>query len=306
MKKCGKASSKVILIGEHAVVYGKRGISLALDKGVSVCIGRQENGGGLIIHYNGELVEDRTGIDYRFVESLAFDLSVDVEGLLIEIETDIPMGVGLGGSASFAVALIRAFIQYFEIILSKEEIFRLAGRLEGLAHGNPSGIDHATVLLGGPLLFQKKNGDLVWEGVAEIENRDILKNCFLVNTGKPLESTKDMVEFVASRYKGEARFLTRIFDELDSLVDEVYEGLKNGDEEFFKKSINKAGLLLEDLGVVSDFSQDISKKLREKGAGVKISGAGGRQDKSGILFVYGEEGVVKKVYEDVGGSCLRV
>ena len=244
---------KVILAGEHAVVYGKMGLVANIGLGVKV---RINDGGGA---KNNELV------------SRAVELAGGNENLGVEIESELPIGSGLGSSAAVSAAVIRAVREYLGKPIGQDELFQLCWECEKLAHGNSSGADPASVVYGGLIVYIKGQ---------PFEKLRIVKpiKLLLVNTGKPEESTKEMVELVAGNPEKE-----RIIEAVEKLVVQVRDKLIRG--EGVGELLNQNGLLLEELGVVGNRAKKLSKELREIGAHVKITGAGGAKKGSGMMIV---------------------
>ncbi len=138
------------------------------------------------------------------------------------------------------------------------------------------------------MLFPKKKLDFT---IPE----KLAKNFVLINTGKPKESTKEMVAMVG---KQSARF-RNIFDDQEKLVKELLPVLKNGNEKELIRIIREGEKNLERIGVVSSYVKSIIRKIEKAGGAAKICGAGGTTKATGILLAYHPQ---KKVIEKIAKS----
>lgn len=138
----GWGAGKLILCGEHAVVYGHPAIALAVDRGTTVTL-RERPGP------TGPGVSDVD--DPRLRAALLAVLPED--GLAVDITTTLPIGRGMGSSAALAVALVRAEAARRGVPLSFDEAFARAFAVERVFHGEPSGVDHGVSLRGGVVRY---------------------------------------------------------------------------------------------------------------------------------------------------------
>jgi len=243
---------KVILAGEHAVVYGEMALSakITLEVKARVVEGKKET---------------------NPIIKKAIEVAGGNDKIGVIVESEIPIGSGLGSSAAVVAAIIKAVREYLGRRIENDELFELTMECERLAHGNPSGIDPATVVYGGAIAFTKGR---------PIEKLIIKKpvEMLLVNTGKPIETTKEMVELVVRNTEKE-----KTIKEIGRIVRQIRANLENGEE--IGGLINKNGILLEDLGVVGSGAIRLANELRDMGAMIKITGAGGVAKGSGMMIV---------------------
>jgi len=168
------APAKIILFGEHFVVYGEPAIVLAIDKRAYVSAKLRTDQRLYINSVNlglsgfftkeqfhpergGE--EARTKLEpVKVAAQRVLDFSKKEVGLSLEVRSSIPVASGLGSSAAVAAAVAVAVSQLLDVKLSKEQIFDIAYEAERLVHGTPSGIDPAISTYGGVLLFHKNRG----------------------------------------------------------------------------------------------------------------------------------------------------
>ena len=132
-----KVFGKIILAGEHAVVYGKQALAVSISLGVEVNMSKGVMGS------QTELVKK------------AIEMAGGDGDLQVKIESELPIGSGLGSSAAVAVAVIKAVREYLKKPIENDELFNLTMECEKLAHGNPSGLDPATVIYGGLICYTK-------------------------------------------------------------------------------------------------------------------------------------------------------
>lgn len=230
------APAKLILSGEHAVVYGYPAIATAVN----------------------------------------LRLSAVSSG---EIDSDIPIGAGMGSSAAFAVVVSALRNKEFNL----ERINEMAYKIEKGLHGKPSGVDNTVVTYGGFLWYRKENEN--FKTFKQIKTNIMLPKVFLLNTGRPSESTKDMVEMVAKRYKLHRNGTEKIFRNIETTTKTLLDHLLGGKNNF-GDIIQDNERLLEELGVVSPKAVDMIRTIEKFGGYAKISGAGGKKDGSGMVVVY--------------------
>lgn len=253
MRVISSTPGKLILAGEHAVVYGKMALAASISLGVRVSV--VESGGS-----------EKNPIVDKAIKVAGGD-----ENILLKIESELPIGSGLGSSAAVAAATIKAVREYLGKPINEEELFKLTFECEKIAHGNASGLDPAAVVYGGLIAYTKGQPfERLWI-------KQPIK-LLLLNSGKPEESTKEMVELVAAKQTNIV-----VIDKIAELVKQIREALLNGLE--IADLINQNGLLLEELGVVGDRAIELSAQLRQMGASVKIAGAGGVKTGSGMMIV---------------------
>lgn len=258
------APGKIHLLGEHAVVYGKKALLATIDLRVTVSISPAKKFSG-------------NGVFKRIIEPIIkkkFNLQ-KIPSYKLEVNSQIPLGCGLGSSAAISAAYIGALLSFLKIKWDKTLINKLTFEAEKVFHGNPSGGDNSTVVYGGLIWFPIKKLDFT---IPE----KLARNFVLINTGKPNETTKHMIEIVAAhkdKYK-------KIFDDQERLVKELLPVLKNGNEQEFIRIIREGEKNLESIGVVSIFVKSIIRQIEKAGGAAKICGAGGKSKATGVLLAY--------------------
>ena len=260
------APGKIHLLGEHTVVYGKPALLSAINLRVTVTVGKSDQNYPLLRKTVEKIIKK------KFKVSKIPDYS---------IQSDLPVGSGLGFSAAGSAAIIAALLSYFKIKWDKALINELTFEAEKVFHGTPSGGDNTTVVNGGLIMFQK--------GRIPVFFNSKIKNLCLINSGKPVETTKQMVEIAKAKIRS-------ILDDQERLVKELISVLREGNEKEFIKIIRAGEKNLEKIGVVSPFAKSIIRKVEKSGGAAKISGAGGAKKASGILLCYHKD---KKVIENI-------
>src|SRR5690625_5321532 len=140
------ANSKLILVGEHAVVHGQPAIAIPFPLvGVESIV---EYVPGTVkldsTFYHGPIdsaPSSLEGIVSCIKETLAY-LALPCKDLMIQIKSSIPPGKGLGSSASVAIAVVKSLFNYAEQTYTEEELLQLANVDEVFSHGAPRGIDY--------------------------------------------------------------------------------------------------------------------------------------------------------------------
>lgn len=269
-KAQGEAHSKLILIGEHAVVYGKPAIAMPFPlKARSVV---EKSFGSIMFEsaiYTGlaeYMPEKMKGISDCIGETLRF-LNQPFDGLNIRIESSIPLGRGLGSSAAVAIAVVRSLFSIFGQELSQRELFSLVQIAETHAHGNPSGIDMAVESSSCPIWFQKGKDivPLVTGGPLYI---------IVGDTGR-IGDTHKAVGNVREKYLLDPEKVQESLDLIGKIAAEARDVLMNGDMYLLGKLLDRNQEELIALGVSDDGLNMLIKAARKSGAlGAKLTGGG--------------------------------
>jgi mevalonate kinase len=279
------APAKIILFGEHFVVYDKPAIVIAINKRAYVTVRPRVNGEILIKSENmevsgifssdGRYQPIEGGLDaerkLKPIYTVAINLlsmSDENVGFEIYVDSRIPVAAGLGSSAAVAVASAAALGKLLEINLSKEEIFRLAFESEKIIHGNPSGVDPAISTYGGILAYRRSIG---------IERLSIDVDLPLVVGDTKIERvTGEMVSRVSKLRRRYPSIIDKVMDVGGDLVALGIKALKSGDLETLGELMNINHALLYTIGVSSDEIEKLVHAARRAGAlGAKLTGAGG-------------------------------
>ncbi len=275
------APTKIILFGEHAVVYGYPAIAGALDIYVYTKI-KKITEPTMIVRSreynlewkNGEPIpaELRPIIEgIVFTIERDFDINIRRAGIYIEIFSDAPPACGLGTSAAISVAFTTALLKHFDIRFDKDLVNKYAYEAEKISHGKPSGIDNTISVYGGLLKYSRGPPARI-EQLKHISDL----NMILVDTQIP-KNTKKAVMMV-SELKNKYRLLDDIMNTIGKLTEEAWKELKKGPNASLQRigelmNINHG--LLSAIGVSSGKIEEIVYFLRNNGAlGSKLTGAG--------------------------------
>ncbi|MFA5770016.1 MAG: mevalonate kinase [Patescibacteria group bacterium] len=266
------APAKVILSGEHAVVYGKPALVSAINLRLKFSLWEEK----VKIVDKSILLISKTVKTYLKTQKIIY---VDKE-FNFKIESEIPVGRGLGSSAALSVAATTAFLEFYTgEQFKKETVNELAFQVEKYFHKNPSGVDNSAACFGEMILFQKQVG---LSNIKYKIPKNIEEKLFLIDSGEPKETTGEMVDYVKTQNT------TTIFNEIEKTTNKLMNSIKIDDENSFKNSIGENEKLLEEIGVVSDNTKKLMKDLSQFGVG-KVTGAGGRKTGSGFILFYAEE-----------------
>ena len=274
-RKVSGGHGKIILLGEHAVVYGRHAIATPVPLAIQAHVQRGGDGVQLIIPRWG--VEQRlhrsAEKQHSFEKSLAMifkTLGLERESMRVEIFPNVPRAMGLGGSAAIAVATIRALDRCFELGLDEERVNELAFECEKIAHGTPSGIDNTLSVYGQTMLF--RSGDSPLRKVIEVD-----RPVKLVVGISGIESlTAATVARVGKARAAYPELYEKIFDQIDSLVLEGVDALVEHRLETLGELMNVCQGLLNAMQVSSWELEEMIQIARRHGAlGAKLTGGGG-------------------------------
>ena len=250
----GQAHSKIILIGEHAVVYGYPAISLPLLEVEVTC---------RVVPATTpwRLFEEDT-LSMAVYASLEY-LNIKDAYIRCQIDSAIPEKRGMGSSAAISIAAIRAVFDYFEAELPRDVLEILVNRAEMIAHMNPSGLDAKTCLSDQPIRFIKNVG---FEELA----MDLSAYLVIADTGV-YGHTREAIQVVESKGKEALPFLYA----LGELTQQAEEAIKARDAVMLGEILTKAHGNLKEIGVSSLEADALVETALQHGAlGAKMSGGG--------------------------------
>ncbi len=246
----GHGAGKVILLGEHSVVYGHRALAVAVSRGTKVTL--TERGGHTSLG-------DSAIRDDRLAEALA--VALPDWGFRVDIETDLPVGCGMGSSAALTIALLRARAASEGRVPDFRWLHREGFAVERVFHGTPSGLDHAVSALGGAVLYRRD------EDPQPIHMAPV--SAVVLDSGTAGD-TAQLVAGVRAGLPGNGPLLDRLGD----LVEETVGDLSDLDA--LGAAMDEAHSVLGQLGVSTPLLDELVTLARRHGArGAKLSGAGG-------------------------------
>lgn len=285
MKVTYEAPGKIILSGEHSVVYTKPALVTAINLQIRCTLEEtslKNNEINKDIRTNVEVIE-KIVLDYLSSNNIDFKKKF----FKISLESDIPVGLGMGSSAAFCVAVVTAMLHFFTGSSAQKEIINsLAYKGDKLFHGNPSGVDVSASCYGGLIYFRKefeflKNISALHMKIPKV----IEENLILINTGKPKETTADMVSLVKKRYNDNPKKMKKILFEMEKITKKMVISIAKEDKVMFSECIFQNQEYLKKIGVSSFKTNNLLKKLLPFGVG-KITGAGGFMKDSGLILFY--------------------
>jgi len=271
LKSIASAPGKIILFGEHFVVHGTPAILAAIDKRVTVTSTFTDN---KTIKVNSELgmfdvpissSYEEAKSEFRpfiFLANKMINSNQNVSGLEVTIDSDIPIGVGLGSSSACCVAAAASICGLFKE-LSSEEILNLSIEAEKTIFPDTSGADCTVCTYGGMIEYPS---------IEKIDNTFDL-NLVIANSMIP-HNTKNSVEKVNKFKENDEDRFSQLCDLENGLIDEVIEAMKNNDATTFGLKMTENQKYLEEIQISNDTLRDMISSLKEISLGTKITGAG--------------------------------
>jgi mevalonate kinase len=267
------APGKIILFGEHAVVYGRPAIAVpVLQVHADVAIEAAPEGQvkidaadvGRVYDLGSASPDDPIATLIRLT---CARLGVETKSFSVRIRSTVPVARGLGSGAAVSVATARALGEFFRHPLSRAEVSALAYEIERLHHGTPSGIDNTVIAYAQPVYFAR---DHPFESFHVPEPFEIA----IADTGVA-SSTKIAVGDVRRAWEADRRRYETLFDEIQGIVDSARAALERGDMTRVGSLMNENQERLEAIGVSSPEIRTLTRVAVKAGAvGAKLSGGG--------------------------------
>jgi mevalonate kinase len=290
------APAKLILCGEHAVVYGRPAIALPLSAiRAHAEISAGAPGSGIVLHARDferrwTLAEEPDDLLSALVGDTLRMLGMSAPpDLLLAITSDIPIASGMGSGAAVATALVRALAAFFNHSMTNEQISALVYESEKRLHGTPSGIDNTVVAFERPIWFQRTTDDerrttdevtlpssIVHRPSSIIEPIKIAAPfTLLVGDTGVRSATRLPVGDVRRRWEADPPHYEALFDQIGAVVTRMRAALAHGDIAALGPLLNENHALLQQIGVSSPELDRLVMAARDAGAwGAKLSGAG--------------------------------
>ena len=301
MKSKASAPGKVILFGEHFVVYGVKAILCSINKRVTVTaektserkISINSEIGNLILEPNKLISEINSPLKpFYYLANKA--IKNQDTGIEIKINSEIPLGAGLGSSSACCVAGAAAIFRLFEDV-SKEKILELAIEAERTIFENTSGADCTVCTYGGIIEYGKK------QGFKKIEDEP---NFQLVIANSNIEhSTESMVSGVKTFVIKNKEKFSKLLNQESKLVEDVLKLLKENNPEELGEKINQNQKYLETIGISNNQLKKMIEIGQKTSFGAKITGSGG----GGCIFALTNESNVEqslKEFKDKNFECF--
>ena len=260
---CGK----IILFGEHAVVYGKPAIASPVNSLKTVVrIKKIEEDAAKITVPKNALTTDESLRLEELVELYKKELKIN-DNFHIWIESQIPMSSGMGSSASLCVSMAKAFYLVRDNKIDIDELSKLSFKGEKIFHGNPSGIDTTTISYVQTLFFKKK------------KKNEFIKvkkplNILIADTGIK-GNTKKAVGEVRKRVDKNPKIYSKVFDDIEKVSIAAKKAMEEGNIKKLGRLMALNHALLKMLNVSNEKLDALFYSAMNNGAyGAKLSGAG--------------------------------
>ncbi len=265
----GVGSGKVILLGEHAVVYGQPALAASLERGV-IATAQFASAWSLHIGRWNLTVRPRDTEDADPIER-AFAGVVDTLGgvpLALDVLLQLPSAAGLGCSAAIGVAVIEAVARAQGNALQRATLSELARRWDGHFHGKASGVDSAVATYGGVGVYSLESG---WEEVVPGQPLPLV----IAHSGEQ-SATSDLVAKVGAARQGDAERVDAIFGRVGQLTRLGAQALERGNLAALGDLMNENHALLRTLDLSTPALEVLRTVALDSGAyGAKVTGAGG-------------------------------
>lgn len=270
------APGKVILLGEHSVVYGRPAIAVPVTEVRATATVEETRGlPGITIRAEdiGRTIDVASAgpdepLSVTVRNTLAhLGMALDGVQLTLSIHSSIPVASGLGSGAAVATAIVRALSAHLDRSLDEATASSIVYETEKIHHGTPSGIDNTVVAFAQPVYFRKGQ---------PIETFAVRRPFWIAvaDTGVP-SLTKETVAEVRARREHDTAWCERTFDQIGALVDRARAAIEGGQVEALGPLMNENQRLLRDLEVSSPELEALIEAALGAGArGAKLSGGG--------------------------------
>lgn len=263
-----RSHGKIILMGEHAVVYGYGAIALPLFSHTVFATAEKSDEDYLISSlYQGKIILAPAQLNHvcEVIKETKKRLEIE-EPLTITIDSQIPSSRGMGSSAAVVSSIIKALYHYKKIYLPQEHLLQLVHIGETIAHGNPSGLDGVIVNSKVPVYFKRG------KGISPIESK--MHGYLVIKDTGISASTKQAVMDVAELVKSDERYRDAL-DQLGKLSEQSVSLIESGNMVQLGQSMTQAQKLLSQLSVSHPLIDQAADEALSAGAlGAKLTGGG--------------------------------
>ncbi|GAP64352.1 mevalonate kinase [Ardenticatena maritima] len=304
MRGRGSAPGKIILLGEHAVVYGRPAIAVPIsDVRASAIVQPGRRGAGIVIHaldigrhYLLDAAPPTDPIACVIREVLTRCEIAPSLDLDITISSEIPIASGMGSGAAVATAVVRALFAAFGCPVDNATISEIVYQSETLLHGTPSGIDNTVVAYERPIWFVRGTPPTPFHVGGRF-------HLLIADTGVP-SPTRLTVGDVRAAWERDRERYEALFDEIGALVASAREALQRGDTVQLGMLMQRNHTLLRQIGVSADVNDRLVEAALDAGAyGAKLSG-GGRGGNVIALVDEAQREVVAQALQSAGAVRL--
>lgn len=280
MKKTeASAPGKIILFGEHAVVYGRPAIAAPVTQVRATATVQDNPEPGVILRapdlgreYDLHQADENDPFAravHLVIASAGFFRMPD---LIITIHSTIPIASGLGSGAAMASAVIRSLAQHFTLdyLATNEWVSDATYQVEQLLHGTPSGIDNTVVSYEQLVYFLRQQPANLIETFTVARPIQIL----IADTGLA-SATKAVVSDVRRQWQADQPHFEKLFDHCGRIAQAARQAIEQGQLELLGRLMNENHIYLQKMTVSSPELDILVTAAQEAGAlGAKLSGAG--------------------------------
>lgn len=287
------APGKVILFGEHAVVYGQPAIAAPVTQvkaTAMIKVAPPDSGLTIVASDLDELFTlTKAPKDDPLAAAVLVTLaclSTPEPDAILTIQSAIPIASGMGSGAAVSTALVCALAKYLGQPLEPSEVSKLVYEVEKIHHGTPSGIDNTVIAYEKPIYFVRER---------PVERLTVGEpfTLLIADTGKPSPTGK-IVRRVRRNREREPAHYDALFDQIGDIASEARGAIENGEVESLGPLMDENHELLIELGVSSSLLNELVETARLTGAlGAKLSGAG----QGGNIIALVEDDFVEEVAE---------
>lgn len=272
------APGKIILFGEHAVVYSRPAIAAPVGNVSAKATLQPLESGHPFRVVASDLGQDYTlseaapdnPLAYTVHSALAYFGYTAPPAATLQVTSTIPLGRGLGSGAAISTAIVRVLGQFLDRSLSAAEISALVYEVEKLYHGTPSGIDNTVIAFNQPVYFIKK------QPIQRMMVRQPL-TLVIADTGI-VAPTHQVVGDLRQRWQANPTRYEQYFDEIQDIVEQARHIIEGGGDEggiILGQLMNHNQQILEEMGISSpELAQLVTAARRAGALGAKLSGAG--------------------------------
>ncbi|WP_225362915.1 mevalonate kinase [Apilactobacillus quenuiae] len=267
----GKSHAKIILMGEHSVVYNQPAIALPIPK-IELKIKIKEIDKDQILnskYYIGPIQKvpnDLLGIK-NLVNTILKKINKTDAAFEMKISSDIPSERGMGSSAATSIAIIRALYNYFDTSISKEELLKLSDVEETITHGNPSGLDSATTGSDNPVWFIRNN---------TLEEINFNLNATLVIADSGIKGRTDIaINYVKQQLINDNKKTQASINKIGRLVTKARKDIENNNPEELGILMSENQKELNNLKISNSKIDELVEIANINGSlGTKLTGSG--------------------------------
>lgn len=292
-KIVSSAPGKLMIMGEHAVVYGKPCLVTAVESRIDVCVEKSDLLG---IEYDTPGVSDARFLDAVIVNARK-KWKIPSGGLKVSTRSGFSTSFGFGSSSAVTVACAHALARLFSRKVNKKDIFSLAYASVLDVQGVGSGFDVASAVYGGTIVYEKPGSRI-----------EPLQNgaSFVIGYTGIKADTVTLVKEVGNKYRAYKERMDRIFDAIGTLVEQAKVAWEKNDWQVVGKFMNFNQEYLRDLGVSTQKLEDLIAAAKQAGAyGAKLSGAGGGDCMIALVAKEHRDSVIRAITQ-AGGDVLPV